>query len=1098
MLVNSVLSPCNPYVDQWFAYASDYQELKLRLLKGEFKTLPDQDQRFLLAFINKKEWVFRAFTCGDILFFKALVEAGADLNALDADGKSILALVQTPDMFLWLYEKGAEFHSSEISMLRFLLKKSVDVSEGKQSDWKEVLLIVAVDIATEDFYAIDGNDMDSNHWENFFILIQQDGNVQAALREVIARIIEEKTDGILLIARNFLAKPSGKLFREVLIKLIDAKCIPDFVVEQIATDVEILFWNLRESEWLGNLFTRCPALAGDMAASLRSNVDPLVCVYSKVVLKTDTLSQTAKLFVHLRDLPDVEVWDRTTKKCLHDHVVKLQIKEKNTIWMAMATCYDEEKFHLYGMMPDGVCSSRELLQVKKLGFDPNLAHPVHRQTLLFTNAVLYLDGEALRDIGFDIHHSDINNNNALEYNCRKLTRFSLKIIDILVLSEAKLTDRFPNVEQCRSTFPGDNNLQALLSVVLLNPDQSTIRLIAEHMSDECRKTWRKAFCKDPVLKDIFREPIAKKNSHPIVAGDGKRRYHPESVPRSKIDLPVSRKENPLVFLTSFWDTVIPKNICDMIPESPLASLVLGALQRQHQELIAQKRKEPVNIEKFFSALQHDDMVRINHYFFAHPEFMCMLVQDYMHAKVIRIQPGGGSITNYADTVFALMTQMGDLLQLPRRSCNVQHKTLLKAFNAQIIPVGMETLKIADDANVRLLGRTVVVTRGKVCDAFKFLKPGEKYDYFAQEHSVCKALRMLAADFKSQIIEPIGVYAVRQLPLAFHPYQNKLGGLNNKFVFHYKTLPATYEYLQDVPAEKYREARSTTLHDAATLIRLGIYPDLAAMFHNHRQSRRYVLLVDVMARLIHTESAVVFNPAGGGGRLEMPFVKTKYPNARLTGITDWRDALLYYDEDDTVTDRIQDMHGLEKKEKGTIKYFYQMNALSSVLLIDMLILAERHMNEGSLQWQNQALIEQFGRELAEGFACLFASYAKQDYTQSLRFAFACGIDWTRAARQIAFWLDTGHEGYPAYVARGEVPPGLYEDHIQVKVNMTGAENFDGRNGFSTNGSQDIGVYNGPLALDQFEKAAHLLFNAVALAEPLGHHPRGSQRFRYRET
>jgi hypothetical protein len=38
---------------------------------------------------------------------------------------------------------------------------------------------------------------------------------------------------------------------------------------------------------------------------------------------------------------------------------------------------------------------------------------------------------------------------------------------------------------------------------------------------------------------------------------------------------------------------------------------------------------------------------------------------------------------------------------------------------------------------------------------------------------------------------------------------------------------------------------------------------------------------------------------------------------------------------------------------------------------------------------------------------------------------------------------------------------------------------------TNAEQDIGLYNGPLALTEFEKALHLLFNCIALAEPLLH-------------
>jgi len=228
---------------------------------------------------------------------------------------------------------------------------------------------------------------------------------------------------------------------------------------------------------------------------------------------------------------------------------------------------------------------------------------------------------------------------------------------------------------------------------------------------------------------------------------------------------------------------------------------------------------------------------------------------------------------------------------------------------------------------------------------------------------------------------------------------------------------------------------------------------------------------------------LFKLSGGAGRLDQPFIKTRFPNMRASGLTDLRDAALLYGLDNSLSNEVKDMEDLNDTSKETTRCFYQMYALSNVLLVDMLIQSQRYMDTGLLQWQNDALMQQFANELAEGFAHVTASYSEQPYEKSLHFALQCGINWTRASRQIAFWLDTGPNGYPAWLVQGKIPPGLYEEDVEVIIDVSTAKNFDPLRGFSSDGHQDIGAYNGPLALTEFEKAMYLLFNSIALAEPL---------------
>ncbi len=1106
MNVNHALVPCHSYVDQWFQYAMDYDTLKGRMLSGEFNTCLPQDRAFIMEFVNKKEWIFQAIKNEDFHFFQALVEAGADVNAVNEDGWSVLALACnfgcSPNLFLLLDGKGAKYQAKEGSLLSFLLKRTCpDMYETQKrkeqaNEWRRLLVMTMPQIPSEEFYAIP--DVLAKHlWAYVIEMVQNDDKVHQAFGEVVCRLINENPKGVILIFRKFLKDCDNDYdFRVSLIELIAQKKVADHFIEQIVTDPEILFSNLTKSGYFENL-EQCWTPSGDLLALSQTCKDFRIGIYVKAILNATTLSEAATLLLHLCHLPDVGGFDKAIIDRLRGHIVALERKERSTVWMAMAKCYEDGLSIIIGYLCDDHRSRNELLQLIKLGFDPNMPDLDHCRTFLFPRGVQFLNADNIRSIGFNPDHVDAYGNNAIEHHCRNFERSMLCIIRTLVRAGGSLTDRFPNIQHCRRAFPKDNYLQAVLGIALLYPHRAPMKRIFETMSNEDATRFHEAICNDSILNAIlgkFMRLAAKKE---VIRGTNVRpydsfnqqwekKYHPEDL--KKLDSSLSGKNNDfLAILSEFWDGIVPSEIFKMIPESPLGSLILNALQMQHRQLIEKRRNEPVVLGELLGCIAfHDDMVHINRYLFANPAFMRMLVEDYMHAKAISILPGGGAKTNYGITIFPLMQKMGDLLQLPSYSHHlpVWHRTLLDAFKERIRPIPTETLQIPDCASVRLYGRTAVVTSENGCHAFKFLRQGEKYDYFAQEHSVCQAFRAIAEQFNSLIIDPVGVYAVRQLPLALHPFQQELGGLNHRFVFHYKAHPDTYVYLQDVPAEKYGEAREKTLHEAAKLIQLGIYPDLAAMFHNHQQSRRYVLLVDVMVRLIHNSTPdSMFKPAGGAGRLETPFVKTKYPNARLTGMTDLRDALLYYGEGNMVKDSIEDMRGVGFKDRGTVKYFYQMNALSSVLLIDMLILAERYMKEGSLQWTNEAMNERFGRELAEGFAYLFASYSGQEQQPSLRFALQSGIDWTRAARQIAFWLDTGDEGYPAWVDRKQVPPGLYEDHIDIEVDMTRALNFDRPNGFRTNGSQDIGVYNGPLALDQFEKAMHLLFNAIALREPL---------------
>ncbi len=1076
MNINSnIYVPCGAYLNQWFQDALEYETLKKRTLAGELKSMPDQNRKFLLAFIEKQGWIHKAVENEDNNFVKALAEAGANLSALDEKGSSVLFKARTPDMFNWLREQGSQFvHANNVSLFQFVFSKWQSCwtrEEEVKAAWQNLLASIMPKADLKDFC-----DLDKEQLKELIQLAQKDQKIGELLLHVCTRIIEEKSNEVLPIAQKLLSSFHSQELKIGLIGLIKIGFLKDPFIEQIVTDSAILFWNTKNSAFFDAL-KQCWKPTGDLLALTEVCGDLRLGIYFKAILKTTTLQQAAELYSHLRDFPDMSDLDETIKKRLMEHILNLQAKENSTIWMAMSK---------------QVLGKKELLQMKQIGFDPHWTDPVNGRTFLFTEEACYLSFYS--EVGFNLHQIDVHGDNALEYHCRHpYKENSTSAFEALAKLGIKLSDKFPNIEKCRNTFPDDPYLQAALGASLLHPRKHIMRQIFRSMSGNKNSVFRKKVCKDPELNQILGKYLGS-NDEKVDSKNWKNGYMPADVERLKNYVKDGySKRWSFAFLAKFWNGKVSSEVFDTIPESPVASLVVGAIRRQHEELVEGKRKKPVTLHNIFSSiLNHDDMVHLNRYLFAHPELMRILVQDYMNAKNIYIQPGGGSITTYGKIISLLMTRMGKLLQLPKYEMDLPrwHQKLLDAFHARVPPIPLETLNIPDNATVKILGRTAIVTSAAGCDAFKFLGTGEKYDYFSQEHSVCKAFNEITDKFKSQIIKPLGVYAVKRLPSVLGRQQQ---GDQPGYVFHYQASPETFVYLQNVPAEKYTESRSRTLHDAAKLVRLGIYPDLAALFHSQQKSRRHVLLVDVMARLIREQNEIsLFRPAGGSGSLENPLEKTRYPNARQTGMTDLRDACQYYGLGrDSIWGKIKDMHNLYNMEAAGVSYFYQMEALSNIMLVDMLILAERYMNQGDFQWKDDLLMQKFGLELADGFARLTASYSEQQYEQAYKFALECGIDWTRAARQIAFWLDTGPEGYPSWVAKGQLPPGLYEESIKVHVDVSKAGNFEGQDGFGTKGNLDIGIDKGPLALDQFEKAAHLLFNTVALAEPMTPPPRTVQ-------
>lgn len=695
------------------------------------------------------------------------------------------------------------------------------------------------------------------------------------------------------------------------------------------------------------------------------------------------------------------------------------------------------KNHIQSMQDENVIwkiisyDSKILNILKKMDCDPNWTNK-NNENILFTSLI-----GNLSDNYFDVqyNYSQINNEglNALEYHCSK-EFIDLKSINILMIAGLKLSDHFSHYALAKEICPSNSYYQVLITIYFNLADENKKKIFLYKLDNQLRNELVKMLDKYILKED-------------------------------EVDYQFYIKKNK---------SLVIKDQTDYIPESALASRIIQILLSQHQN--ESKNSKIVSVENLFSRFtNHDDLIHTIQYLFENPTVMNIFFQTYMKVNEVNIKPMGSTKSTFAQVVHTLLERMKDFGHFPKAysQLNSSAKKLIKAFKKEIPPFPIKTFEISQNSSLKLLNRTIVVYgENKQCDAFKFLKPKEDYFHFSQEYSVTKALRETSYNFESQFHEPVGIFALKEFPEAFKEYEENFFK-GPYYVYHYKASPKVFKYPQDISQRKYDLSREKSLKDATKMNKLGIAPDLASLFHNEEQKRAYLLLIDLVI------SMGAFKAAGGAGRLDQAFSKVQYPNMRTSGLTDMRDARVYYLDDwEKVTKETAKL----TKEKKT-QYAFPLFGLSNILLVDMLIQVERYKKLNKLDWRDEKFLGEFAEELKKGFVLVASTYSGKSIEQWGSFAEFCGIDWILMARQISFWTDSSETGYPSYVANKKLPENLYQEGVKIKVDCDNAENFDSIKGFESFGKQDIGAYNGPLALTEFEKQVYSLIFAIILAEPL---------------
>lgn len=713
----------------------------------------------------------------------------------------------------------------------------------------------------------------------------------------------------------------------------------------------------------------------------------------------------------------------------------------------------------------------------ELDCDPNWTNSKN-QNILFTSLLSLYGTGIFGELNFSL--IDANGHNALEHHCSKKPTKAL--IDFFFKAGLRLQEGFPFLEKAKEIFPDSEYLQIILATSFSLSDAtdswgSDLSDFLMYFDNEVIKKIRSVIPEKTKVVKQPRHPHI--NVNPVPVSKERLIEFIELVKGQRKTLSIEDFKTIIKKyseLASLWEGKPDAALFRLIPESATASLLIHTIIRQKNR---DKNTPPLPIQGLLDILNHDDFVLFNEYLFKNPEIMKIFFQDYMKLHEVNISRRGSTKSDFGLVAREFLKKMSDFRHLPDLSkMDPAHIELINSFQKKIPPLPLRNLEIDGKSKSSLLGRTILVHGEKEYNAYKFIKPKEDYLSFSQEESVTNAFNNLKNEFESEFHKPMGVYVIKELPQEFKMYQEELPP-SPYYIYHYKADKKTFKYLQNVSARKYEMGRVRSLTDAVRMNKLGIFPDLAALFHNEGAGRVYILLIDLIIHFFPINIMPAFAAEGGAGRLDQVFAKIKFPNMRSTGLTDLRDAKVsHFGNLKTLSEEFAKL-----PDTNEVKHLFHLFGLSNILLVDMLILLCRYKLQKKLDWRNKKSLKEFGNELLQGFALTASIYSGRPREDCQHSAKNCGINWIRMARQIAFWTDNSENGYPPYVDKEILPENLYEEGVKVVIKKDNSGNFNLFGGFMTAGNQDIGMFNGPLALTEFEKLAYSFIFPMALAEPL---------------
>ena len=292
---------------------------------------------------------------------------------------------------------------------------------------------------------------------------------------------------------------------------------------------------------------------------------------------------------------------------------------------------------------------------------------------------------------------------------------------------------------------------------------------------------------------------------------------------------------------------------------------------------------------------------------------------------------------------------------------------------------------------------------------------------------------------------------------------------------------TYLNNPNINKENFNKALLDNVHDLFILARYGIIDTaIIELFHNEIQKGRKDSGKYVWMEGVRPENARI-----GAGRLNAWPNAVRYPNTRLSGISDLPD--IYHidelaEEGHPASVHLNTLKG--RHPKYDTSTFYLASYMGDYLLSMALVIGSYYRERNELDWQDDKKVEELAGLIKSYYIEAFMTFTGKPKEEADKYSEM--VDWHRFALQMAFFMAKGDQ-YAGYLfPKGSLPKELYGKGVTIEYShdypgSRGWVDKDGKKGWYFDGENpDLGPVNGPNPLQELIKANYI-FTAFMISE-----------------
>lgn len=1001
-------------LNMWLRQIHYYQRFVDRVLNGEFDTLSASDRLFVLSYALRED-VFQSIVSSRppvkraAEFFSKLVETGFDFNQTDHKGLSILAYCEDSKLYCELMQLGFECIHPEHPGLSFYLCK-FKIMEDKY--WMKCLHDHLSLITEDDLLKLAGNEV-----ENLLQLVQKDKGIASTFWEIFKNIQMNSPEKA---AQFFI--PLNRNDIPFMLSCILENQLTSTTIECIFTHhrtlSEIVMGKISDSQ-LEILRNRGP-YSLVLTSLMRTSLSMKIILWYAAIFKAQNLNEIARLLAKRHSIFGKAIGDSHINKACLQHIQKEENEVKSTVWMHFQGCY---------------VSGEDLEHLVDFGIDPKKFDAQGRNILFSEDLVwAYETFFTKHKDKIDLEKCDNNGHNALEYfvlNFHLFDNFccSTTAIKNLVKLGLRISHKLPYYEKCIELFPHDPYEQALLAYLLNCRNlEKAIENISQRSDKDiltAARTIESFRQRIEILRTSFLSYEASES--------WKINYPPE-----KTDLLAQEiREWLLHTLSRYWNTPVPLNAFDLVPESCRVSLFCAVLEKRSLTpqifslLIPNIINSPNNLFYFFRYLRN------------HPKTFGSIINQHLKCSSIEIHRKGYFLTNYCSWMATALTELG------KKPYTSPYDSRITQGATQFTP--RDYLWIPPKAEVISKGDEVVVTFQNKTNVFIVKQDNCSTPDFREKLLFLMTLKLNGNLYQSKFPENIEAHV-------YLDGHNSLRGRVSKgplFVYQFQLNDGPAKDLFTLKEEEFEIAEQKWLSDYGKMVSNNLNLQLLSSSKGDTFWRKHCFLNLLKTSLFQNGYFKSFDIFDSMSSLPGAFEALKNLEVSSAGVSYPKSFV--------------ERHNFKDEF-----YFYDMESLARGIYVNVLIhLKKLRDSTAGIQWNNPEHVAYLSKNIVKGFAYICGTYAGIPPEEFKMFMLECDINLDRMAKQILFWSDLTENGFMSWLRKGKLPEELFDNDMEVIINLDSLKEYISNNTFMIDKEECIGVPTGPLGWLDLDKVTHAM-------------------------